>query len=153
VRRFAQWLVVGDERLLLFDSGIDGTIAEHVIPALAELGRTPADITDVLISHADVDHYGGNAQLRRVAPPAQTRAAARARRWLESWAVISRERYGWYRGFGLDYDAATWAWLQNAAGADTPLDGTVADGEVLDLGAIAVEVPALPGHSPGHLGL
>jgi glyoxylase-like metal-dependent hydrolase (beta-lactamase superfamily II) len=153
VRRFAQWLVVGDERLLLFDSGIDGTIPDHVTPALAELGRTPADITDVLISHADVDHYGGNAELRRVAPRAQIRASAHDRRWLESWAVISRERYGWYRGYGLDYDAATWAWLQNAAGADTPLDGTVADGEVLDLGGIAGEVLALPGHSPGHLGL
>src|SRR5436309_58469 len=40
-RRFAQWLVAGDERLLLVDSGIDGTIAEHVAPALAELGRRP----------------------------------------------------------------------------------------------------------------
>ncbi len=59
--------------------------------------------------------------------------------------AISRERYGWYRGHGLDYDEATWAWLENAAGPDTPLDGTVPDGEMLDLGGIAVEVVALPG--------
>ena len=152
-RRFAQWLVVGDERLLLVDSGIDGTIAEHVTPALAELGRTPSEITDVVISHADVDHYGGDAELRRVAPDAQIRASAHDRGWLESWAVISRERYGWYRGYGLDYDEATWAWLENAAGPDTPLDGDVAGGDVLDLGGIVVEVLALPGHSPGHLGV
>jgi glyoxylase-like metal-dependent hydrolase (beta-lactamase superfamily II) len=152
-RRFAQWLVVGDERLLLVDSGIDGTIAEHVTPALAELGHTPADITDVIVSHADVDHYGGNAELRRVAPGARIRASAHDRSWLESWAVISHERYGWYRGYGLDYDEATWAWLRDAAGPDTPLDGVVEDGEVLDLGAITVEVIGLPGHSPGHLGV
>ena len=152
-RRFAQWLVVGDERLLLVDSGIDGTIAEHVMPALAELGRTPADITDVIVSHADVDHYGGDAELRRVAPQARIRASAHDRAWLESWGVISRERYGWYRGYGLDYDEATWAWLENAAGPDTPLDGDVAGGEVLHLGGIAVEVLGLPGHSPGHLGV
>jgi glyoxylase-like metal-dependent hydrolase (beta-lactamase superfamily II) len=152
-RRFAQWLVVGDERLLLVDSGVDGTIAEHVTPALAELGRTPAEITDVVISHADVDHYGGNSELRRVAPQARIRSSAQDRPWIESWPEISRDRYGWYRGHGLDYDDATWEWLENAAGPDTPLDGTVSDGEQLDLGGIAVEVVALPGHSPGHLGV
>ena len=152
-RRFAQWLVVGDERLLLVDSGIDGTIAAHVVPALAELGRRPDEITDVVITHADVDHYGGDGELRRVAPNARIRASTHDRRWLESWAVIARERYGWYRGHGLDYDEATWAWLEGAAGPDTPIDGTVADGDLLDLGGIEVELLALPGHSPGHLGV
>lgn len=152
-RRFAQWLVVGDERLLLVDSGIDGTIAEHIAPALAELGRTAADITDVVISHADVDHYGGNGELRRVAPQARIRSSEHDRPWIESWATISRDRYGWYRSHGLDYDEATWAWLEGAAGPDTPLDGTVAGGEQVDLGGIVVEVVALPGHSPGHLGV
>lgn len=152
-RRFAQWLVVGDERLLLVDSGIDGTIAEHVAPALRELGRSPADLDDVVISHADVDHYGGNGELRRVAPQARIRSGATDRPWIESWQAIAADRYGWYRAHGLDYDEATWQWLQNAAGPDTPLDGTVADGEILDLGGISVEIVALPGHSPGHLGV
>jgi glyoxylase-like metal-dependent hydrolase (beta-lactamase superfamily II) len=151
-RRFAQWLVVGDEGLLLVDSGVDGTIAEHVVPALAELGRSPAEITDVVISHADVDHYGGNSELRRVAPQAHIRASALDLPWIESWQAISRDRYGWYRGYGLDYDEATWAWLKNAAGPDTPLDGTLSDGDLLDLGGIEIEVIDLPGHSPGHLG-
>ena len=152
-RRFAQWLVVGDERVLLVDSGIDGTIDEHVTPALRELGRSPDEITDVVISHADVDHYGGNGELRRVAPNARIRSSAEDRPWIESWSAISRERYGWYRGHRLDYDDGTWQWLEQAAGPDTPLDGTIADGETLDLGGITVEILALPGHSPGHLGV
>jgi glyoxylase-like metal-dependent hydrolase (beta-lactamase superfamily II) len=152
-RRFAQWLVVGDERLLLVDSGIDGTVEEHVLPALAEIGRSPDEITDVVVSHADVDHYGGNAALRRLAPRARIRAHELDRPLIESWAVIERERYGWYRRFGLDYDDATWAWLRAAAGPDTPIDGTVSDGEALDLGGIEVEIVALPGHSPGHVGV
>ena len=152
-RRFAQWLVVGDERLLLVDSGIDGTIAEHVTPALQELGRSPSDLTDVVVSHADVDHYGGDGELRRVAPQARIRSSAEDRPWIESWAVVARERYGWYRGHGLDYDEGTWQWLEQAAGPDTPIDGTVEDGELLDLGGFTVEIVALPGHSPGHLGV
>jgi glyoxylase-like metal-dependent hydrolase (beta-lactamase superfamily II) len=152
-RRFAQWLVTGDDRLLLVDSGVDGTIAEHVVPALAELGHTPAQITDVVISHADVDHYGGDAELRRLAPQARIRAHALDRAQIESWPLIARERYGWYRAHGLDYDEATWQWLQASAGPDTAIDGTVADGEVLDLGGISVEILALPGHSAGHVGV
>jgi glyoxylase-like metal-dependent hydrolase (beta-lactamase superfamily II) len=152
-RRFAQWLVVGDNRLLLVDSGVDGTIAQHVQPALRTLGRDVADITDVVISHADVDHYGGNAELRRLAPGARIVSSPQDRSWIESWSTVSRERYGWYRQHGLDYDEGTWVWLEQAAGPDTALDGTVSDGDRLDLGGIAVEVVALPGHSPGHLGV
>jgi glyoxylase-like metal-dependent hydrolase (beta-lactamase superfamily II) len=152
-RRFAQWLVVGDERLLLIDSGVDGTIEEHVTPALRELGRSPADITDVVVTHADVDHYGGNGELRRAAPQARIRSSAEDRPWIESWSVISRDRYGWYRAHRIDYDDATWEWLERAAGPDTPLDGTVTDGERIALGGISVEILALPGHSPGHVGV
>jgi glyoxylase-like metal-dependent hydrolase (beta-lactamase superfamily II) len=152
-RRFAQWLVVGDERLLLVDSGVDGTIAEHVTPALAELGRTPADITDVVISHADVDHYGGNAELRALAPDARLRAHPLDRPLIESWEAIAARRYGWYRGHGLDYPTEAWAWLRDAAGPDTPLDGDVHDGETIDLGGLSLEVLHLPGHSAGHIGL
>lgn len=152
IRRFAQWLVVGDE-VLLVDTGIDGTIAEHVMPALAHLGIAPERVTHALISHADVDHYGGDAEVRQLLPACTIRATAADRRLLESWDVIGLERYGWYRQHGLDYDPDTLAWLRNAGGPDTPIDDTVEEGDVVDLGGIAVEVVALPGHSPGHLGV
>src|SRR5204862_2520241 len=67
--------------------------------------------------------------------------------------AIAAERYGWYRGYGLDYDEATWRWLADAAGPDVRLDGTVDDGDEIDLGGIRVRVLHLPGHSLGHLGL
>ena len=67
--------------------------------------------------------------------------------------MISRERYGWYRGHRLDDHDGTWQWLEQAAGPDTLLDGTIADGETIDLGGIAVEIVALPGHSSGHVGV
>lgn len=152
IRRFAQWLVVGDE-VLLVDTGIDGTIAEHVMPALAGLGIDPDRVTHAVISHADVDHYGGDAEVRRMLPNARIRAGAEDRRLLERWDVIGAERYGWYRQHGLDYDPDTFAWLRGAAGPDTPIDGVVEDGEEIDLGGIAVRVVALPGHSPGHVGI
>ncbi len=152
IRRFAQWLVVGDE-VLLIDTGIDGTISEHVMPALATLGIAPERVTQAVISHADVDHYGGDAEVHALLPNCAIRASTHDRRWLEQWSVISAERYGWYLQHGIDYAPEMLAWLHNAAGPDTPIDGVVTAGEVIELGGIDVEVLALPGHSPGHVGV
>ncbi len=152
-RRLAQWLIEGDDGLLLLDTGVAGTVEDAIMPALSQLGLAPGQITEVVVSHADVDHYGGDAGIRRLAPGTRLSCHAADRAMIESWAVIARERYGWYRRYGLDYDAATWTWLEEAAGPDTPLDGELADGQRIDLGGVELEVLHLPGHSPGHLGL
>jgi glyoxylase-like metal-dependent hydrolase (beta-lactamase superfamily II) len=153
-RRLAQWLVVGSEGSLLLDTGIAGTVTDQVAPALSdEVGIGAAEIVEVVLSHADVDHYGGDAEIRALAPDARLRAHALDRPLIESWQRIAGERYGWYRHHGLDYDPDTWAWLENAAGPDTPLDGELEPGERIDLGGVELEVLHLPGHSAGHVGL
>jgi len=152
-RRLAQWLVVGDDGALLLDTGIAGTVVDRIVPALAEVGLATEAVRDVIVSHADVDHYGGDAEARRLLPAARLGAHELDRPLIESWATIAAERYGWYRGYGLDYEPETWQWLADAAGAEAALDGTVEDGDVIDLGRIAVRVLHLPGHSLGHLGL
>jgi glyoxylase-like metal-dependent hydrolase (beta-lactamase superfamily II) len=152
-RRLAQWLVVGSEGTLLLDTGIAGTVTATVEPALRELAIAPESVVEVIDSHADVDHYGGNAEARALFPDARLRAHPLDRPLIESWRRIAAERYGWYRAYGLDYPPASWEWLERAAGPDVALDGEVDEGEVIDLGGVAVEVLHLPGHSLGHLGL
>jgi glyoxylase-like metal-dependent hydrolase (beta-lactamase superfamily II) len=152
-RLLSQWLVVGDDATLLFDTGIAGTVREHVEPALAELGIAPARLAEVVISHADVDHYGGNAEIRALASGARLRAHRLDRPLIESWALIAAERYGWYRRHQLDYPPEAWEWLEAAAGVPVELDEALEPGESIDLGGIALEVLHLPGHSRGHLGL
>jgi glyoxylase-like metal-dependent hydrolase (beta-lactamase superfamily II) len=155
-RPMAQWLLRGSERTLLVDTGIAGSVRDTVVPALAQLGLSPGDVTDVLISHADVDHYGGDGELRALAPRARFVAHPADRAQIESFAEIARARYGWYRAHGLDYPEQTWAWLRDAAGPDTPLDGEIAPetDPQLDLGGgMGLELLHLPGHSAGHLGL
>jgi glyoxylase-like metal-dependent hydrolase (beta-lactamase superfamily II) len=152
-RRLTQVLVVGDDGVLLSDTGVSGTVTREIAPALAALGIARDRLMHVAITHADVDHYGGDAEIRALAPGATIRAHRLDRPLIESWERIARERYGWYRGHGLDYDAATWRWLEESAGPDTPLDGELADGEWIELGHVGVEVLHLPGHSLGHTGL
>lgn len=152
-RLLSQWLIRGDDGALLWDTGIAGTVREVVAPALAELGVAQDELAEVIVSHADVDHYGGDAEVRELFPNARLRAHELDRPLIESWDRIAAERYGWYRAHGLDYPPESWAWLRGAAGPDTELDGTVAVGERIELGGIAVDVLHLPGHSLGHLGL
>ena len=152
-RRLAQWLALGADGVLLYDTGIAGTVTERIRPALAELRLAPEAVSEVIVSHADVDHYGGSAEARRLFGSARLRAHGHDRPLIESWEAISSERYGWYCRYGLDYDQATWRWLADAAGEETRLDATVEEGEEIDLGGIAVRILHLPGHSLGHVGL
>src|SRR5919108_2877835 len=109
-RWLQQWIVKGDDGALLLDTGIAGeTVPRHIEPALRAAGIEPAALREIVISHADVDHYGGNAELRRVATQARLRAHPLDRPQIESVEHIERERYGWYRAYGLDYPPESWS--------------------------------------------
>ncbi len=147
-RPFSQYLL-RDERSLLVDTGVKETPAEVILPALD--GLQP-DL--VLVSHADVDHFGGNAAIREAAPRALFCAHAADVPWVESAELILRERYGWYDAYGIGYDPDTFAWLRDAMGPDVPIDLQLSGGEVFRLGpSLSVEIIHLPGHSPGHVGV
>jgi glyoxylase-like metal-dependent hydrolase (beta-lactamase superfamily II) len=154
-RPFAQYLL-REERSLLVDTGIASTPDEVILPALQELGLDPADLDFVLNTHADVDHFGGNAALRAAAPRAIFCAHIADSDWIGDRERILRERYGWYAAHGpdADYDLDTKDWLRNAMGPDVPVDLHLMGGEVFRLGSrLFVEVLHLPGHSLGHVGL
>jgi len=147
-RPFSQYLLVG-ERTLLVDTGVRETPAEVILPFLGD--RRP-DL--VLNSHADVDHFGGNAAIRRAAPHAVFLAHELDVPWIESSATILRERYGWYAAHDLAYPPDVLAWLTDAMGPDCPVDVRLRGGEQIRLGpSLVVEVLHLPGHSAGHVGL
>jgi glyoxylase-like metal-dependent hydrolase (beta-lactamase superfamily II) len=147
-RPFSQYLL-RDERALLFDTGCADTPETVILPFLD--GLEP-DV--VLLSHADVDHFGGDAAIREAAPRALLAAHAADVAWIESAGLILRERYGWYEAHGIGYPEETFAWLAAALGPDTPVDLHLRGGERFRLGPrLSVEVLHLPGHTAGHIGL
>ena len=93
-RPFSQYLLRG-ERTLLVDTGTKDTPGDVIFPWLERAGIDPTEIDLVLVSHADVDHFGGNAALRAAAPPALVCAHALDVPWIEDGDRIMRERYGW----------------------------------------------------------
>ena len=147
-RPFAQYLL-RDERSLLVDTGVKDTPAEVILPALDGLAPD-----FVLISHADVDHFGGSYAIGEAAPNALFCAHAADVPWIESAERIMSERYGWYEAYGIGYPPETFQWLRDAMGPDVPVDIHLRGGEVFRLGnSLSVEILHLPGHSPGHIGV
>jgi glyoxylase-like metal-dependent hydrolase (beta-lactamase superfamily II) len=148
-RFMCQYLLVGDERTLLVDTGLAGTPVGVIDPYLEQLGIEP-DL--VLISHADVDHCGGNRAFRERHPRALFACHELDRRWIESNEALLRENYGWHAAYGFPQPDAEQmlAWL----GGDAPVDLGLRGGETIRLGPDwRLEVLHLPGHTSGHVGL
>jgi glyoxylase-like metal-dependent hydrolase (beta-lactamase superfamily II) len=153
-RYVCQYLLLGEERTLLVDTGLRDMPAEVIAPYLATLNRSLEDVDDVLISHADVDHCGGNAALRAVAPRARLMCGEADRAWIECNEAMMAGNYRWYEPYGFGPSADDVAFLERELGGDAPVDVGLRGGETLRLGpSRRVEVLALPGHTPGHLGL
>lgn len=147
----AMYLLNGD-RVTLVDTGLPDTPETVYLPALESLGRTPEDVSLVVITHADADHIGGNAAVRRLFPNALLACHPLDKRWASDPAVITEERYDGFLEFGLRYDPEVFALLGSWMGLAEPMDLLLGAGSRIRLaGDDWLEVHHVPGHTPGHI--
>lgn len=152
VRFMAQYVLAGNARTLLVDTGLPDTPSEALAPYLASVGLGIEAIDDVLISHADLDHSGGKRGIRDLNPRARFACHELDRRWIESSEAMVAENYGWHTAHG--FDPPDVAGLTALCGYDAPIDEGLRGGETLRLSDDwRVEVLHLPGHTFGHIGV
>lgn len=122
-------LVKDGDRVVLIDTGAGGQMGtEGKLPAsLREAGVTPAQVTDILISHAHGDHIGG-----LVANGALVFPNATIRLSIPEWTALQSE-----------------ADMADLVRAITPNVQAFAPGSVVVPNITAV---SLDGHTPGHSG-
>lgn len=151
----AQYVLTGDRRTLLLDTGMAFMPGDTLRPYLESIGLGVEALDDVLISHADLDHCGGNRALRELHPRARFACHELDRRWIESNEALVAENYLWHEAYGFDEpDDAGRAELLALCGGDAPIDEGLSGGETLRLGDDwRLEVLHLPGHTLGHVGL
>jgi glyoxylase-like metal-dependent hydrolase (beta-lactamase superfamily II) len=145
-RYVCQYLIAG-ERTLLVDTGLRDMPDTVIAPAAERVDL-------ILTSHADVDHSGGNRRARALWPDAQLLCGEADRAWIESNEAMLGGNYLWYAAYGFGPPPDAVAFLRHELGGDAPVDVGLRGGETLRLGPDRrLEVLALPGHTPGHLGL
>jgi hydroxyacylglutathione hydrolase len=65
VRGANAYLVIGEEGLLIIDTGMPGN-AKRMTAYVEGLGRNLSDIKLIILTHADLDHIGSAAELKRM---------------------------------------------------------------------------------------
>lgn len=152
-RYLFQHILVGEERILLVDTGIDSTPEELIFPYLERIGHARDDVSYVVCTHPDTDHFGGNASVRETAPGCRILGHELDRRWLEDPDAMVVERYDGFRAdHGVHDSTETLRELRTLCGEPAALDIALRGGEWVLLGGDwRVQILHTPGHSEGHL--
>lgn len=154
VRFMCQYLFVGEERTMLVDTGLSATPEDVIIPYLEGIGLSLEDVDDVITSHADLDHCGGNRTLKERHPKLRISCGEADRAYVENNRTMLAELYCWSEPYGFGPDEETKAQILADLGGDCPVDVGLRGGETFRLGpGWRVEVLHLPGHTMGHLGI
>lgn len=130
------YLILG-KSLYLIDTGVAAT-APILLDYIRNLGRSPEEISHVLLTHSHPDHIGGLAAIRKAAPQALV-------------AVHPAER-SWVENIQIQYQARPIPNLFELVERGVPVDLDLRDGVVFSLeDEITVKVIETPGHSQGSV--
>ena len=149
-RNLFQYLFVGDNTVLV-DTGIAPTPEKVIFPYMESLGLDPRRLTLALTTHSDLDHQGGNAAIKRIAPGAWLACGEADRHLVEDPRALFDIRYNFMRA---EHDVGVDAEPRPDAGRAQRMDVSFTGGESIRISdGWNLEVLHVPGHSHGHLAL
>jgi glyoxylase-like metal-dependent hydrolase (beta-lactamase superfamily II) len=142
------FLVVGSASAVVIDTGVAGSPDTVLTEVLATL---EVDVAYILVTHADVDHPGGLAATRRLAPQALAVCHPLDRPLVDSVDRLIDERYREFRhAHEIDPDTEFCDWVRvNDDGGATA--GVIVPPAHIELGGRRLAVLHTPGHTQGHL--
>ncbi len=149
-RRLRQFFLAARSGVLI-DAGEPQTPEAAILPYLDRIGVAPDAISLVVVTHADTDHHGGLAAIRRAAPRATISCGFADKRLIENPELLVRERYRAYEaddGIGYAPEA-----LENLRGLEqVAVERCWRGGERLRVDeGWEIEIVPTPGHSDGHV--
>lgn len=138
IPRFVYVYLIYGEQICLIDSGVASS-EQIIFDYLKETGRSPKDISLLILTHSHPDHIG-SAQAVKKASGCKVAAHAAEKAWIEDVDLQARERP--VPGF------------HSLVGGSVKVDCPLQDGGVLNLGGgLSLRVIHTPGHSRGSISL
>lgn len=133
------YLILGDERALLFDSGIGVGDMHGLVTALTDLP------VSVINSHSHYDHIGGNYQFERI--------------YGTDTAFTATNAKGHDNAEVREFVGPGWVWKEMPNGVTAQnyhtepfnVTDTLEDRQIIDLGGRELQVYLVPGHAPDAL--
>lgn len=143
----------GDRASLLMDTGCAHDPSKLIAPQIEQAGGNIGDLTWILNTHPDVDHIGGNFEMKQLAPHATLACGVADRHMCQGPEPLLHYRYDAYRAdHQIFYEGAALAWIQAESGQAQPIEVTFRGGEHIRLGSNwEIELIPVPGHAKGHL--
>lgn len=143
----------GESATLLMDTGCGHDPSKFIAPQITQSGGNVTELTWILNTHPDLDHIGGNHELKQMAPKSILACGQPDRLVCQGLDSLMRYRYDVYRAdHQIFYEGDALAWLHAEGGEPEPIDVTFRGGEYIRLGPRwNVELLAVPGHAKGHL--
>ncbi len=149
-RNLFQYLFLGS-KIVLVDAGIHETPEKTIFPYLDKLKTKPERLSLVVVTHADLDHQGGNDAIKRASPDTWLSCGVADRAMIEDPYTLNKQRYNFLLP---DHDMGMDPEPRPEAGKARSMDICFQGGEQIHLGDDwDLEVLHVPGHSHGHLAL
>ncbi len=141
------------ERVVLVDAGYAGA-APQIDAYLRRVGRTLAEVSACVFTHAHADHYGGASEVRAAAPQVTFCAHPLDRAWVEDPEAHIRENYLWPESYGLPLAPQVLDRVRGMLGPGVQVQTILTDGDTVDVGSgWRLDVMHAPGHTAGHIAL
>ena len=138
IDRFVYAYLIYGRKICLIDSGVASS-EKIILDYLKETGRSPEEISALILTHAHPDHIGAAQAIKSISG-CTVAAHAAEKAWIEDVDLQAKERP--VPGF------------RSLVGGSVQVDQTLQDGDVLHLeSGLTLLVLHTPGHSPGSISL
>jgi len=135
VRTVYVYLVTGEKTSVLIDTGVFPSLKD-VLAFISDAGKTPEDISEILISHAHTDHIGALHSLKEQ---------------LNCPAASSELSALWIEDVDKQFHERPVPNFKEFVESSAVIERNIQDGDVIQLGGSTLVTHAAPGHERGQL--
>ena len=143
-------LISGNGHLILVDAGVPG-MADAIVKAIADEGFHIENLTEIILTHQDIDHVGSVLDLLKLAPKAKVLAHVEEAPYIDGRKTPIKLGTMLANYDNLPEESKTFCnIMKEAFSKHIPVSQTLTDGEVLPYCG-GIEIVHTPGHTPGHI--